>query len=103
MEFYPRLYVGKKVKNPTKLKAKLAKHAKLSDAYVITLSKNQHDQLEIQKAGCLAQKYYRLNPPYVIGLATDYDEAIEIVQQIVQETYAAQGNCKLKEYLACYM
>lgn len=103
MEFYPRLYVGKNVKNPNELKAKLKKHAKLSDAYVITLSKNEYDQLEIHKAGYLSQKYYRLNPPYVIGLAADYDEAVEIVQQIAEESYAAQGNCKLKEYLACYM
>lgn len=103
MEFYPRLYVGKTVKNPNKLKGKLQKHTKLLNAYVITLSKNEYDQLEIHKAGYLSQNYYRNNPPYVIGIAANYDEAVEIVQQIAEETYAAQGNCKLKEYLKCYM
>ncbi len=103
MEFYPRLYVGKSVKNLNKIKAKLKKHSKLLDVYVITLSKNEFDQLEIHKAGYLSQKYYRMNPPYVIGIASDYDEAVDIVQQIAGEAFAAQGNCKLKEYLACYM
>lgn len=103
MEWYPRLYVGKSVNNPDKLIHKLKKHSRFLDAFVITLSRNPSDQLEIHKAGYLAQRYYRMHPPYVIGIAGNYEEAVELVRQIAEEAYAAQGNCQLKEYLKCYM
>lgn len=103
MDMYPRLYVGESVKNPNKLIHKLQKHAKRIDAYVITLSKNPYDQLEIYKAGYLSQKYYRENPPYIIGIAAHYEEAVEIITRIAEETVAARGDCRLKEYLKCYM
>lgn len=103
MELYPRLYVGKDLHDPDKVIHKLKKHAKLLNAYVITLSRNPVDQLDIYKAGFLSQKYFRQNPPYVIGLAAGYDEAVDLVRQIAEESFAARGDCELKEYLKCYM
>ncbi|MED9902979.1 MAG: hypothetical protein UFG06_02215 [Lachnospiraceae bacterium] len=103
MELYPRLYIGESVKNPDKLIHKLQKHAKFLEAYVIILARNTSDQLEIHKAGYLSQKYYRENPPYVIGIAGNYDEAVCLVQKIAEEAFAIQGDCRLKEYLKCYM
>lgn len=102
MELYPRLYVGETVNNPDKLIHKLQKHAKRIDAYVITLSKNPYDQLEIYEAGYLSQKYYKENPPYIIGIASNYEEAVGIITRIAEESVSARGDCKLKEYLECY-
>lgn len=99
MEIYTCLYVGKSVNNPDKLLRRLKKHSRLLHAYVITLSGNPSDQLEIHSAGNLAQRYYQKNPPYVVGIASDYEEAVELVRQIAEEAYAAQGNCRLKDYL----
>lgn len=99
MEWYPRLYIGKSVNNPDKLIHKLQKHSRFLNAFVIILSRNPSDQLEIHKACYLSQKYYREHPPYVIGIAGDYDEAVELVRQIAEEAYALKGNCRLKEYL----
>jgi hypothetical protein len=70
---------------------------------VITLSKNPIDQLEIYKAGWLSQKYYRDNPPYIIGVAADYEEAVSLIVRITEESFQKLGNCNLKEYLKCYM
>ncbi len=103
MEVYPRLYVGKSVRQPDKLLLKLKKHAKRIQAYVITLSKNPYDQLEIYNAGYLSQKYYKENPPYIIGIADNYEEAVEIITLIAEETFKARGDCRMKEYLKCYM
>lgn len=99
VKIYPSLYIGKTVNNPDKTISRLKKHSRLLSAYVITLSNNPSDQLEIHSAADLAQKYYRKYPPYVIGIASDYDEAVELVRQIAEESYAAQGDCRLKEYL----
>ncbi len=103
MKLYPRLYIGKSVKNPDKLIHKLQRHAKFLDFYVIILAKNTSDQLEIHKAKYLSLKYYRKNPPYVIGIAGNFDEAVGLVQKIAEEAYAAREDCALKEYLKCYM
>lgn len=103
MKLYPCLYIGESVKNPDKLIHKLQKHVKFLEAYVIILARNASDQLEIHKAGYLSQEYYRKNPPYVIGIAGSYDEAVSLVQKIAEEAFAAQGDCRLKEYLKCYM
>ena len=103
MELYPRLYVGKTVNNPDKLIHKLTKHKKKVDAFVITLSKNPYDQLEIYQADCLSQKYYKKNPPYIIGIASNYEEALEIITCIASDSVQTRGDCRLKEYLKCYM
>ncbi|HKM34966.1 MAG TPA: hypothetical protein VJY54_09525 [Lachnospiraceae bacterium] len=101
MELYPRLYIGKMVNNPDKLLHKLKKQSKVLQFYVIILSRNPSDQLEIYKACYLSQKYFKKNPIYVIGIASDYDEAVDIIKQIAEECYLHSGNCNLKEYLFC--
>lgn len=99
MELYPRLYIGKTVKHPKRLLHKLKKRSKVAQFYVIILSKNPSDQLEIYKACFLSQSYYQRNPVYVIGIASDYNEAVDIVRQIAEECYQHSGNCNLKDYL----
>lgn len=101
MELYPRLYIGKSVNNPDKLLHKLEKPSKFMRFYVIVKSKNPFDQLEIYKACYLSQKYFKNNPIYVIGIASNYEEAVDIIRQIATECYQYSGNCNLKDYLFC--
>lgn len=97
MKFYKYLYIGDTVTNPAKIKRKLKLHAGVS-AYVIALCKGP-DQLEIFHAGYLKQRYYRYHPPVIIGIASDYEEAISMIVQITRECLDATGGCNLKEYL----
>lgn len=97
MKFYKYLYVGDTVKDPTKMKRKLKLHAGVG-GYVISIAAGD-DQLEIYKAAYLKQKYYRYHPPIIVGIASNYDEAIDIVVQITKECLYATGECNLKEYL----
>ena len=97
MKFYKHLYIGDTVTNPAKVKRKLKLHAGVG-VYVIALSKGP-DQLEIFHAGYLKQKYYRFHPPVIIGIASDHEEAVEIVIQITRECLDTTGGCNLKEYL----
>lgn len=99
MEIYADLYVGNSVKNPDKLLNRLKKHSRRLHAYVLTLSYNPSDQLEIHSAGNLARNYYQKNPPFVVGIASDYEEAVTLVCQIAEEAFAARGDCRLREYL----
>ena len=47
----------------------------------------------------LFQKYFRKHAPIIIGIASNYEEAVAIVQKIVEESLERTGTCDLKEYL----
>lgn len=100
MKFYTSLYVGASVKKPKKVirQLKSGHGLLLSDTHVITFAHGT-DQLEIFSAKYLLQPYYKKNPPFVVGISKGYDEAVELVTQIVQESINTRGDCDLKTYL----
>lgn len=97
MKFYKYLYIGDTVTNPQKVKWKLKHHAGVQ-VYVITAA-SLPDQLEIFHSAYLKQRYYRYHPPIIVGIASNYDEAVQIVMKITQECLETMGNCNLREYL----
>ena len=98
-----KLYLGDSIKEKKldKIMKRLASKPLLSNVYLIAISRNASDQLDIFDAKQLAQSYYKKHPPYVVGIAGDREEAVELVEQIVRECLAARGDCALKEYLSC--
>lgn len=103
LKYHPDLYLGASIngKKLDKIKKKLENKPLLSGVFLIALSRNPSDQLEIYSARQLAQRYYVTFPPYVVGLAGNYEEAVALVQQLVSECLAKRGDCALKEYLLC--
>ena len=97
MKFYKYLYIGDTIKNLSKIKWKLKHHGGVS-VYVITIAMGT-DQLEIYHSAFLKQKYFRFHPPVIIGIASDYDEAVELVMKITGECIEKTGECDLKQYL----
>lgn len=103
LTYRPDLYLGDSI-NENKLDKiikKLEKKPIFSDVFLITVSRNASDQLDIFDARQLAQSYYKKHPPYVVGIAGSHDEAIELVERLVRECLKARGDCALKEYLLC--
>lgn len=84
-----------------KIKRQLEKKPLLCNVYLITPAANKKDLLEFYHSGQLAQKYYQNHPPYVIGIAQNYGEAVLLVQNLVQECLDSRGDCALREYLLC--
>ncbi len=103
LKYHPNLYLGDSinVKKLDKIKKKLENKPLLSGVFLITLSRNPSDQLEIYNARQLAQSYYQKNPPYVIGLAGGHEEAVALVAKMTEECLKSRGDCCLKEYLQC--
>lgn len=101
--FAPNLYLGEGISadKVDKIKNKLLKKPLSCGITIITISRNPRDQLEIYQARQLVQSYYRNNPPYVVGLASDREEALDLVRQIVAECLKQREDCALKEYLLC--
>ena len=73
------------------------------NTYLIILSSNAHNLLEIISANELKQPFYKdktvQNHIYVVGLAVGYDEALEVVERIIKEVYQATGGFDLQSYL----
>ncbi|MCM1568264.1 MAG: hypothetical protein NC081_02315 [Roseburia sp.] len=101
--FAPNLYLGEGISadKVDRIKNKLQNKPISCGETIIALSRNPSDQLEIYQARQLVQSYYQKNPPYVVGLASDREEALALVQQIVLECMERRGGCALKEYLLC--
>lgn len=103
LAYYPGLYLGESIKEEKleKIKKKLEKKPLFSGVFLVTISRNASDQLELYAGKELAQSYYQKNPPYVVGIAGSREEAIGLVEKIVKECLQARGDCALKEYLRC--
>lgn len=103
LTYHPGIYLGESIRKEKldKIKKKLENKPLFSGVFLITLSRNASDQLEIYDAKQLVQSYYKKNPPHVIGIAGNYDEAVALVEKIVQECLNIRGDCALKEYLLC--
>lgn len=103
LNYRPDLYLGESIREQKldKIKKKLENKPLLSGVFLVALSRNPSDQLEIYNAKQLVQKYYAKYPPYVVGIAGNYDEAVRMVEQMVRECMEKRGDCALKEYLSC--
>lgn len=101
--YHPQLYLGESIKRKKldKIKKRLEKSPGFSGVFLVALSRNAHDQLEIYHAKQLVFRYYAKYPPYVVGIAGDQSEAFGLVTAIVEECLSARGDCALKEYLRC--
>ena len=98
MKFYRNLYVGNTIRKPDKIKRKLKKYAKLPNIYVIAYMQ-ENNRLEIYHSLIMQQWYYKEHQPYIIGIATSREEAMEIIQQIAEEAVCKTGQADLISYL----
>lgn len=100
LEWYKKLYIGDNAKKKARTTIKKLKQGKLVlSAYVITLASNEKNLLDLFPAAQLKQKVSRNLCPMIVGLADDYEEALQLVQQIIEETYQRQGNTDVRAYL----
>ena len=100
MEWYSKLYVSDTAKKKkSKIIRKLKTNAGLLNVYVITLSANRQNLLEIIAASYIKQAVVYRNLPMIVGIACSYEEALELVSQIVEETYQQTGAFNVSKYL----
>lgn len=98
MKFYKKLYTGKSIKNPALVKWKLKHNAGQIKIFVIALAPGD-DLLEIYHCAFLQQKFYKKYPPFIVGIAGSYDEALDLAASVVEEVYANTGGYAVKDYI----
>ena len=89
LKFAQNLYLGEGIA-PEKLD-KLKKR----------LNKKPADQLDIFDARQLVQPHYKDEEFLVLGMASGYEDALQLIERITGECLKARGDCNLREYLLC--
>lgn len=101
LTFSKNLYIGESI-NEKKInfyKLGLKQGRGLIKLYLITLSNNESDQLDIIHNSLLKQHLYRKLDLRVVGLSNTKSEAIDIVNHIVTEAVENTGKADIKDYL----
>lgn len=103
MYFYHRLYLSPSITDPETVKKDLVREKGDLHLYVLMLSPGSADkggnQIEFCHSAVLQQPYYRQYPPVIIGFARTRNECMELVRQIVEESFRKTGKADLRAYL----
>lgn len=100
MKWHSKLYVSESIgKKANRIKWKINHNAGTVSVYVIAFASNRENLLDIIPAWNLMQRAYPKRDVKIIGLAKGYDEALELVRRIVDETYQNTGGVDVWSYL----
>ena len=100
MRYYRYLYLSEGLKKKKdRIIAKLEKKKFQMDIYLITLSCNGNNQLEIWNSVLFLQPSFPQTDHFVAGLAKDYEDALELVEKITQEVYNETKGADIRSYI----
>ncbi len=100
IEFYHNLYVSECWQKKKGEIVKRLKENKLQpQVYVITLSQGEQNQLEFFSSVLLKQSIFEHSKLFVIGIADGYDEALFLVEEIVQDVYQETKSANARQFL----
>lgn len=99
--YHSKLYLGESLTygDMVKIKAQFNIQPKKADIFLITRSLNENDQLDIFHAKYLQQRFDNHRPVYVFGMAKSKEEAIALIEKIMQECVTARGDANITAYL----
>lgn len=92
-------YVGEGIRDPEAIRKKLDRKKTAADIYLLTLSANSHNLLELVPALILKQKICYERCPRIIGMAKGKNGAIALLMELLEGCFQKQGDYNLKEYL----
>lgn len=66
--------------------------------YFISLASNEQNLFDIFHAAHLKQPGFYSQDPFVVGIASGYEEALEMTQRMVEDIYRETGGFGVREY-----
>ena len=91
-------YIGTGIKHPDKVRKKIDAGRLVVGIYLITLSENPGNLLEIIPASLLMQKSLARICPTIVGMEKGKDAALDMAAGIIREIYETTGRFQVKEY-----
>lgn len=102
MKWYKKLYLGENAaRSKYKVFGRIRAGKFCFDTYLIVLSTNPDNLLDIIPADMLLQPYFKKNRKdiFVVGIADGRDEAFLVVRDIIDDVYSHTGSFDIKSYL----
>ncbi len=94
------LYLGKMVEAyEDSIRSRLDQDKVDVGHYLITISENQHDQLDIVSTTLIQTKAQRLRLPLIVGIAGTRQEAFRLVKTITEDCLRERGDACLRDFL----
>ena len=99
MQWAEHLYLSDKTAaKKEKIIRKAERGAGMATIYFIALASNPANLFGILHAAHLKERaFYRQNP-YIVGIASGYEEALEMVRLMVEDIYRETGSFRVREY-----
>ena len=66
---------------------------------MLRIAENETDYLEILDASYYLQPMAHLEKNYIVGFAASYEEALELVKKMLQDSLKKTGEANLRAYL----
>ena len=99
MDWYEEFYAGEGIAGKKdKIKRKILRQEGQIGIYVITLSSNPENLLDIIPSWELMQKHYPKSGLLVGGLEKGYENAMELAGMIVMDVYQETGTFQIRDY-----
>ena len=100
MQFYRHLYFSEGLKKKRGRILSILKKGKFQpDIYLITLSRNEKNQLEIFHSALLWQPAFPQEEIFVVGITKGYEEALELVEEMTREVYNETRGANIRSYI----
>lgn len=98
--WYRNLYMDDAVaKHPERCKKRVERRRPWKKSYVaLTLASNEKNLFEIMETRQLFFRRYNHFDLYVIGLASSYENAVEILQKILERGYSLDSSFQPREH-----
>lgn len=100
MRWHNNLYAGESIiPKLEKVKWKIRHNAGQLRVYIIALAANPENLLDIIPSWELLQKYYPKKDLFIVGIAGNYEEALLLASQIVQEVFVYTKGFDVRSYI----
>ncbi|MFP3154978.1 hypothetical protein LQZ18_11260 [Lachnospiraceae bacterium ZAX-1] len=99
MIWYRNMYASENIAHKKeRIKWKIKHNAGQINIYVIALAANPKNLLEIIPAIEMMQKAYPKKDMFIVGIAKGYEEAVDLIVQIIMEVYRATDGFQVRDY-----
>ncbi|MGC4019746.1 MAG: hypothetical protein QM793_11335 [Muricomes sp.] len=100
MIFYCDLYISENLESKKeKILKKLETNSLQPFVYVITLAQGKQNHLEFYSSLLLKQHIYEETPLFVVGIAKGYDDALYLIEHIVNDIYKKTEDTDIRSYI----
>lgn len=100
MRYYKHLYVAESLKKKQKkIISRLNKRKFQLEIHLLVFPETENNQLEIINPNLLLQKNYPEKDYFVVGIAKGFEEALEILEEIVQTVYNETRGADIRSYI----